>query len=347
MSVHDDTLDALRLAVEGLSAGHEVAMATVLRTFGSAPRRPGSLWVIVDPASAQPAMRGSVSGGCVEDDLLDWLRERSRSRGLDPGPQRRAYDGATHPGLPCGGTLEVLVEWPTGAAQVRPAIEALEQRRVTWRAVDLASGRVDWHPDPQQDNASVAETPVERGGQLAVPFGPVWRLLLFGGGAVARHLVPQAQALGFDVTVCDPRPSANDGLSGLPAVSLDRRAPERVIAEAGLDARTAVIAVAHDPRVDDLALMDALASPAFYVAAMGGRQTSEARRERLAGLGVDTSRLRAPAGLDIGSHTPAEIAVSIAAELVAARSLARRAAPPGPARSQRAPAAATSPDRGH
>lgn len=344
MSTPDDTLDALRLAIEGLASGHEVAMATVLQTFGSAPRRPGSLWVIVDPALPQPAMQGSVSGGCVEDDLLDWLRDRSRSRGLAPGPQRRVYDGATHPGLPCGGTLEVLVEWPTDAGQVRPAIEAIEQRRVIWRTVELSTGRVDWQPDPQQGGTSAAETPVERGGQLAVPFGPAWRLLLFGGGAVARHLVPQAQALGFDVTVCDPRPSVDGGLPGL---SLDRRAPERVIAEIGLDARTAVIAVAHDPRVDDLALMDALASPAFYVAAMGGRRTSETRRERLTGLGVDTSRLRAPAGLDIGSHMPAEIAVSIAAELVAARNLARRAAPPEPARSQRAPAAASSPDREH
>lgn len=343
MRSHDDTLDALRLAAEGVTAGHEVAMVTVLKTFGSAPRRPGSLWVIVDPASPQPVMRGSVSGGCVEDDLLDWLRSRSPSWGAHMGPQRRAYDGANHPGLPCGGTLEVLVEWPTDAAQLRPAIEAIEERRVIWRTVDLSSGRVAWQPDRQSPSVWPTETPAEHAGQLVVPFGPTWRLLLFGAGAVARHLAPQAQALGFDVTVCDPRPSVEDGI---PGVCLDRRAPERVIAAAGLDARTAVIAVAHDPRVDDLALMDALDSPAFYVAAMGGRRTSEARRDRLAQLGVDTGRLRAPAGLDIGSHTPAEIAVSIAAELVAARSLTRRAAPPGPARSQRTPAAASCPQRG-
>lgn len=343
MSLHDDTLGALRLAAEGVAAGRQVAMVTVLQTFGSAPRRPGSLWVVVDPGSPQPAMQGSVSGGCVEDDLLAWLADRCRVEDAGPAPKRRIYDGATHPGLPCGGTLEVLVEWPTDATQLRPAIEAIDQRRVIWRTVDLYSGQVGWQPDPLPGTAVAAEAPCERSGRLSVPFGPAWRLLLFGSGPVACHLAPQARALGFDVTVCDPRASVDTGLAG---VSLDRRAPEKVIAEAGVDARTAVVAVAHDPRIDDRALMDALASPAFYIAAMGSRRTSEARRERLTGLGVDTSRLRAPAGLHIGSHTPAEIAVSIAAELVAARNLARRATAPGPARSPQAASAKTCLDRG-
>ncbi|MFP4639330.1 MAG: XdhC family protein [Guyparkeria sp.] len=318
MPAADDSAAALRLAVDGLAAGREVVLATVLRTFGSSPRPPGSLWAIVEPADARPAMEGSVSGGCVEDDLLDWLRgpgRRSRR------PLRRCYDGSSHPGLPCGGTLEVLVEWPRDPATLRPALAALERRRGIWRELDLASGAVDWH----EATDGVAEGPVERGGRLWLPFGPSWRLLIVGAGPVGEHLARQGMALGFDVTVCDPRPATR---LAVPGVSLDRQAPERVIAEHGLDARSAVVTVAHDPRIDDLALMDALESPAFHVAAMGSRQTSAARRARLAELGVPTGRLCAPAGLDIGSHTPAEIAVSIAAELVAARQVARQAVSP-------------------
>jgi xanthine dehydrogenase accessory factor len=153
-----------------------------------------------------------------------------------------------------------------------------------------------------------------------VPFGPAWRLVIVGSGPVAEQLAPQASALDFEVTVCDPRPQAQSAPAG---AVLSREAPERLFARLDLDERTAVVAVAHDPRLDDLALIDALDSRAFHVAAMGGAGTSRARRDRLASLGIDTTRLRAPAGLDIGSHTPAEIAVSIAAELVAARSLAR------------------------
>jgi len=313
----DDTAAALQLAVEGLEAGRGVVLATVLSTYGSSPRPPGSLWVIVEPGEDRPLMRGSVSGGCVEDDLLAWLRREDRRE----APARRAYDGATHPGLPCGGRLEVLVEWPRSVTDVRPALTALETRRPRWRVVDPRDGEVGWQtPGPE---ARLPDEPLFRDGRVLQPFGPAWRLVVVGAGPVGAHLARQGQALGFEVSVCDPRPDAR---LDLPGVSLDRRAPERALAERPPDARTAVVAVAHDPRVDDLALIDALESPAFYVAAMGSRRTSEARRERLVSLGVDVARLHAPAGLDIGSHTPAEIAVSIAAELVAARRLARRAA---------------------
>jgi xanthine dehydrogenase accessory factor len=316
----DDTAAALRLAVEALEAGREVVLATVLSTFGSSPRPPGSLWVIVDPDAPRPAMRGSVSGGCVEDDLLDWLRGPEGRR----APTRRCYGGQTHPGLPCGGTLDVLVERPRSAADVRPALAAVEGRGAVWRVVDPASGAVGWQsPRDEGEGARLPDEPRLRDGRILQPFGPGWRLLIVGAGPVGEHLARQGQSLGFEVVVCDPRPDAD---LAVPGVALDRRAPERALADHPVDNRTAVVAVAHDPRVDDLALIDALDSAAFYVAAMGSGRTSEARRERLASMGVDVARLHAPAGLDIGSHTPAEIAVSIAAELVAARRLARRAA---------------------
>jgi len=306
---------ALRLAVDGLADGREVALVTVLSTYGSAPRRPGAIWVIVDPAAARPAMQGSISGGCIEEDLLGWLAQRPHPR-RRRSPVIRSYDGRDHPGLPCGGTLSVLVEWPRWVADIEPALAAIADRQAVWREVDLATGAVDWRPTPPP----VPDAPHCGVRTLAVPFGPAWRLVIVGAGPVADQLAPQATTLGFEVIVCDPRAGAGRAPAG---AVLSCEAPERLFARIGLDERTAVVAVAHDPRLDDLALIDALESPAFHVAAMGGAGTSRARRDRLASLGVEVARLRAPAGLDIGSHTPAEIAVSISAELVAARSLAR------------------------
>jgi len=317
-SAANDRQAALSLAVEALEAGREVALVTVLETYGSAPRRPGSLWVIVDPAGPRSCQAGSISGGCVEDDLLDWLAAHP-DEGQRGKPVERHFDGTTHPGLPCGGTLSVLVEWPRQASELRPALAAVSRRDAVWREVDLATGRVDFY----SIDGVVPELPSRGENTLAVPFGPAWRLVIIGTGPVAEALGPQALSLGFEVDVCDPRPHADWSVAG---VTWHREAPERFFAATGLDARTAVVAVAHDPRLDDLALMDALESPAFHVAAMGGAATSRARRDRLVALGIDTGRLRAPAGLDIGSHTPAEIAVSMAAELVAARHLERQRA---------------------
>ncbi len=316
----NDRQTALALAVKALEAGHEVALVTVLETYGSAPRRPGSLWVIVDPSGSKPRQAGSVSGGCVEDDLLDWLAAHPDLARVGR-PVERQFDGTTHPGLPCGGILSVLVEWPRQAADLRPALAAVSRREAVWREIDLAKGRVGFYPI----DGVVPESPSRGESTLAVPFGPAWRLAIIGTGPVAEALAPQALSLGFEVNVCDPRAHAD---WSVPGVAWHREAPERFFAATGLDARTAVVAVSHDPRLDDLALMDALESTAFHVAAMGGASTSRARRDRLAALGVDAGRLRAPAGLDIGSHTPAEIAVSMAAELVAARHLERQRSTP-------------------
>ncbi|MFP4252525.1 MAG: XdhC family protein [Guyparkeria sp.] len=319
--VATDRQAAAALAIEALEAGREVVLVTVLETYGSAPRRPGSLWVIVDPAGPRPRQAGSVSGGCVEDELLDWLAARSVET-RDAGPVERRFDGSTHPGLPCGGTLSLLVEWPRRASELRPALAAMSRREAVWREVDLSSGAVTF----RSIDGPVPEAPRVHDGRLAVPFGPAWRLAIIGTGPVAEALAWQGRALGFEVDVCDPRPRRDRIDWNLADVPLHREAPERFFATNGLDARTAVVAVAHDPRLDDLALIDALESSAFYVAAMGGAGSSRARRDRLASLGIDTGRLRAPAGLDIGSHTPAEIAVSIAAELVTAREIERRRA---------------------
>ncbi|WP_322629129.1 XdhC family protein [Halothiobacillus sp.] len=301
-------------ALAAHAAGQHVLLVTVAKTWGSSPRPPGSMLAIIAPQSARPVLIGSVSGGCVEDDLRERL-----SRAPQPNrPQLIRYGGAESErvGLPCGGELLLVIESLTATDQLAPARAALNCRASMSRVLDLRTGAVQWHTGLR---------PVQLTDETFIcPFGPAWRLLLIGAGPVAGHLARMALALDFAVTLCDGRPERLPSWQQqfpdlIDAVTLDARSPDRVAETLPIDTRTAVVALAHDPRQDDLGLMVALEQPAFYIAAMGSLRTSAARRERLQSLGIDTQRLMAPAGLDIGSHTPAEIAVSIAAELVAAK----------------------------
>ncbi len=310
----NDSATVIDRALVAHAAGEPVLLITVAKTWGSSPRPPGSMLAVIAPHSAEPLLIGSVSGGCVEDDLS----ERLAWSPLPDRPQLIRYGGADaeRVGLPCGGELLLVVEALTAADQLVPVQQALARRDTVTRVLDLHSGAVEWQSGQQALRLT--------DDRFVCPFGPSWRLLLIGAGPVAGHLARQALALEFAVTLCDPRAGQVASWQQqfpdlVDAVALDPRSPD-VVAEAfGIDGRTAVVAVAHDPRQDDLGLMVALERPAFYVAAMGSLRTSTARRERLQTLGIGTRNLMAPAGLDIGSHTPAEIAVSIAAELVAAR----------------------------
>ncbi|ANJ67298.1 hypothetical protein A9404_07800 [Halothiobacillus diazotrophicus] len=314
MATYADSRVVVEAALAAHATGEVVLLVTVAATWGSSPRPPGSMLAIIAPHSADPRLIGSVSGGCVEEDL----RRRLAAVPMPDRPQQICYGGAEaeRVGLPCGGTLLLVVESLIDATQWAPVLAALARRESVTRLLDLRTGSVRWQPGHQ----AVLLTD----DTFTCAFGPAWRLLLIGAGPVAGHLVRIALALEFDVTLCDGRPEVvRDWRHQFPdladAVSLVPGSPDVVAEDLPLDRRTAVVALAHDPRQDDLGLMVALERPAFYIAAMGSLRTSEARRERLQSLGLDTRRLMAPAGLDIGSHTPAEIAVSIAAELVAAR----------------------------
>jgi len=318
-----DTQVVIDRALAAQAAGQQVLLVTVAKTWGSSPRPPGSVLAIIAPQSARPVLIGSVSGGCVEDDLLKRLSQAP----LPDHPQLIRYGGAEaeRVGLPCGGELLLVVESLTATDQLAPARAALNCRASISRVLDLRTGSVCWlsNPGPLQ---LTDET-------FTCPFGPTWRLLLIGAGPVAGHLARMALALDFAVTLCDGRPDHLHSWQQqfpdlIDVVTQDARSPDVVAETLPIDARTAVVAVAHDPRQDDLGLMVALEQPGFYVAAMGSLRTSAARRERLQSLEIDTQRLMAPAGLDIGSHTPAEIAVSIAAELVAARHMVQEAISP-------------------
>ena len=182
--------------------------------------------------------------------------------------------------------------------------------------IDLASGAVTLQPAPQD------ALPTLDARQLRTIVGPRYRLLVIGAGDLSQYLCATALGLGFDITVCDPRPEQRDTWQ-LDGVRLLTDMPDDAVQAVRPDARTAVIALTHDPKLDDLALMDALQTSAFYVGAIGSRLNNQRRRERLQahfGLSADeTARLRGPAGLYIGSKTPAEIALSIMAEVVAVK----------------------------
>ncbi len=290
-------------------AGDEGALVTVLKTWGSSPRPPGSLLAM---RRSDGKMVGSVSGGCVEADLVQRYCNGQIADpptivdyGVDPA-------GAARFGLPCGGQLELLIEIPQTEA-LKPILNNIKQGQLTERRVCLNTGEASLHqPSGEEELIYEKETVYKR-------FGPHWQLILIGAGEIADHLSRIALTLGFSVTVCDPRETFN---SKVEAVNLSRTMPDDLVGELNKHTRTAVITLAHDPKLDDLALIEALKGQFFYVGALGSKRTSASRRERLLSLDLDETQvdqLRAPVGLDIGSQTPSEIAVAIAADLIAAR----------------------------
>lgn len=306
--------ELLQRARDWLDAGRELALVTVLRTWGSSPRPPGSLLVMCRDGSHA----GSVSGGCVEEDLL----ARYRAGELGELPTRIDYgvnrEEAARFGLPCGGRLELLVEALTDVDHLDALITAMDAHRLTAREVDLASGAVRLRPATPDLEFSLTETGLVRG------FGPTWRLLLIGAGHLSQYVARLGLMLGYEVIVCDPREeTARDWRE--PGTRLVGLMPDDAVKEYAGHERSIVLTLTHDPKLDDLALLDALASDAFYVGAIGSKRNCEQRRRRLRDMGIPDAqlqRLHAPVGLPIGSHTPPEIAVSILAEITALRNAA-------------------------
>lgn len=306
-------LQVLRAAVDWRAAGHRVVLGTIVRTWGSAPRPVGSNVAIRDDGR----VAGSVSGGCIEDDLI----ERVRARGVaGETPELLRYgvsaEEATRFGLPCGGTIELLLEPVTDATRLPELLDRVASGRPTRRTVDCDTGAVEL------DEAGGTDELAFDGRRLVAHFGPSWRLLVIGAGQLTEYLAQMAAALGYAVTVCDPREEYAGGWS-VPDATLVRTMPDDTVQAFRPDRHTAIVALTHDPKLDDLALLEALASEAFYVGAIGSRVNQARRRERLAehfGLtDAQLDRLHGPVGLRNGARTPPEIAVSILAELTATR----------------------------
>lgn len=290
------------LAAARAWAGAPMALATVVSTWGSAPRPRGSHMLI----HADGRFEGSVSGGCVETDILATAAEIIAGA---PAVVKRygvADPAAWEVGLPCGGEIAVLVQ-PVSAEGFPPqlfeAIQAAQANGASFDvATDLATGR------------SVAGP----AGDFVNRYDPPRRLLIVGAVQIAQHLAGLARELGVVSHVIDPRGRFLTA-ERFPGVILDDRWPDEAVTALRPDPATAVVTLSHDPKIDDAALLAALAHPTGYVAALGSRKSHAARLERLraAGVAADAlARIEGPAGIPIGAIGPAEIALSIAASMV-------------------------------
>jgi xanthine dehydrogenase accessory factor len=317
MPLYSTDREVIETAISWLETGHRPALVTVARTWGSSPRPAGSLMLMRNDG----VYTGSVSGGCVEEDLVARYRDRQIGEVfptlVDYGINQA---DAARLGLPCGGRLELLVERLDSPAQLHMLLERIKTNALMTRRVCLNTGEISLHPASAGDEFCYAD------GFLSKVFGPRWQLLLIGAGHLSHYVAQIALMLDYRVMVCDPRESyeQHDIDAGVERLNC---MPDEAVQACSGNPRCVVLALTHDPRLDDMALLDALQSPAFYVGAIGSRQNSDRRRERLGTLGVSAEqlqRLHAPVGLPIGSRSPPEIAVSIMAEITALRNRARR-----------------------
>jgi xanthine dehydrogenase accessory factor len=317
MPLYSTDREILETAIDWLEAGHRPALVTVARTWGSSPRPVGSLLLMREDG----ACSGSVSGGCVEEDLVARYRDGQLPEvfptRIDYGINR---EEAARFGLPCGGRLELLVERLDSPIPMRVLLDRIRANAPIARRVCLKTGEVSLHAASAEDESACTD------GFLTRVFGPRWTLLLIGAGHLSRYVAQLALMLDYQVMVCDPREAYDPDVFD-ESVERLRCMPDEAVQECTGNPRSVVLALTHDPRLDDMALLDALQSQAFYVGAIGSRQNSDRRRERLRTLGVTPTqlqRLHAPVGLPIGSSSPPEIAISIMAEITALRNAARQ-----------------------
>ncbi len=303
-----------------LAAGEQPWLCTIVKTTGSSPRPVGSLVAI----SESGLQVGSVSGGCVEEELLENIRN-----GKYPGstPELLEYGVTAEEnerlGLPCGGRIQLLLQrlGDEDKDWVDELLRALSQRQCMERTLELATATTRLTPAPHFRSLALS------GDTLRHCFGPRMRMLLVGAGELARRLAELGQAMDYEIVVTDPR-AANIAQWEGPEVQLIQGMPDDVIRQHASDRHSVIITLTHDPRIDDMALMEALTTEAWYVGALGSRRTTEKRRKRLRQLDIpenQIARLQAPVGLDIGSKTPIEIAIAIMAQLTLLRSQASSA----------------------
>jgi len=306
-------LEVLKTCSQWLGAGLRCELVTVLKTWGSSPRPEGSMLAICEDGRVV----GSVSGGCIEDDMIDRARREGLNR-TQPGIVTYGItaDEAHRFGLPCGGTIELAIEPLSAASQMSELLTRLQAGELVARRLDLQTGAVTLSTAQPSQTMQVSKE------VLVTLHGPRWRLLIIGAGQLSRFVAQIAQGMDYAVTVCDPREEYRQSWK-VAGVELATGMPDDVVQAMKLDPRCAVIALTHDPKLDDMALMEALCSEAFYVGAIGSRVNNQKRRERLAEhfdmTEQQLDKLHGPIGLYIGSKTPPEIAISILAELTAVK----------------------------
>jgi xanthine dehydrogenase accessory factor len=305
-------LEVLKRCAQWLDSGRRVLLVTVVKTWGSSPRPPGAMLAVRDDGLVE----GSVSGGCIEDDIVLRIRSEgftaTRCEAVTYGV---TADEARRFGLPCGGTIQLTLEPLTRDSGIAALLQAISDGRLVARRLDLASGEATLAPARASDGLAFD------GKVLTTIHGPRYRMLVIGASQLSKYLAQIAIGLDYQVTICDPREEYTRTWD-VPGVTLVHTMPDDTVLAMQLDERCAVVALTHDPKLDDLALMEALKSSAFYVGALGSRANNAKRRERLGELGLsaaEIARLCGPIGIYIGSRTPPEIAVSILAEITAVK----------------------------
>ncbi len=302
-------LRVLQDALNWKRSGHACTLVTVVETWGSAPRPPGALLAVRDDG----VVSGSVSGGCVEDDLIARIKGGERTE----QPSMIAYGvtkaEAARFGIPCGGSLRLVQEPLQETAWVQELLERTAAHELVARTLTLSTGAV------VLSTAQRGDTFAFDGLTLKTTFGPKWRLLLIGAGQLSQAVAQMAGMLDFDVLVCDPREEYAATLQ-MQGVTRVLGMPDDVVRQMQADAHTAIVALTHDPKLDDMALLEALRSDAFYVGALGSQRNTATRKARLKEhfelTDTELARLHGPVGLRIAAKTPAEIAVSIIAQIV-------------------------------
>lgn len=319
----EKVLQSVEMAPETALAWHRdgigAALATVVQTWGSAPRRVGAQLVV----GGDGRIEGSVSGGCVEGAVVHAALET-----LESGQHALLEFGVSDAdafavGLACGGTIKILVE-PVGATLPEDLLADLVARRENRTAVayvvDLATGRGELTCEGVAAALARDQSGMAEDGRFVAVHNPPLRLIVVGAVHIAQALVPMAQVVGYAPVVVDPRETFSSA-DRFPGVAVMEDWPDEALTALALDARCAVVLLTHDPKIDDPALEVALGSACFYIGALGSKKTQAARLARMADAGHDAAacaRIKGPVGLDIGAATPAEIAVSILAEMTAA-----------------------------
>jgi xanthine dehydrogenase accessory factor len=287
-------------------------LVTVAETYGSSPRPRGSMLVLRGDGLAV----GSVSGGCIEDDLADRAQRGQLSRErCEVVTYGATADAARQFGLPCGGAMRLVIEPVLNTDWAEHILQQIKARHLIRRTLHLDTMKVTL------DDALRTDSFAFDGETLTTVHGPLWRLLLIGATQTSSYLAKMAQALDYQVTLCDPRTEMR-ATWDVPDTLMTSEMPDDAVLALEADSCTAIIALSHDPKLDDMALLEALKSPAFYIGALGSKASNAKRRERLALFDLtleEIARLHGPVGLDIGSRTPPEIAVSVLAQLISVR----------------------------
>ncbi|EJL93172.1 XdhC family protein [Pantoea sp. GM01] len=321
------TLDqrVITAALDWCQSGQVVWICTVLRTYGSSPRAKGTIMSV----NIEGQYCGSLSGGCIEEDFLAQL---SKGDYRESSQIVRYGEGGMRPDvqLPCGGSLDILIEYLPADAKSFALLQAMQQALTgkTPLVKTVEPGKsASWHqissdeklPQLKYDNESVV-----------LPVGAVPELFVAGYSTVAYECIRIGQLLGYHVRVCEHRPEMLSELegyfSGEDNISIVPQHPARWLELNGAHASVAIVSLTHDPRIDELTMMEAVNTSAFYIGIMGSSKNSQKRKLRLQNFGGmqphELARIKAPIGLSIGSKTPAEIALSVMADVVKTRNSA-------------------------